>query len=101
MQHLEAPSTMRRIENTKKLNLHKETLRTISRTDLEAVAGGSQSVIQGTLVTCGTGCAHTPGNGAGSVSMVGLGSGCSQHWTLNPTWQIDPAPEIPIIVGMP
>jgi hypothetical protein len=100
MQHLEAPSTMRRIENTKKLSLHKETLRTLSGAQLNQVAGaGFGRVIVGTF-TCDTACVIIV-DPDGPQSKQGLGVGCGTFQTIHPTWTIDPAPEIPVIVGMP
>ena len=36
-----------------------------------------------------------------AVSKIFLGSGCSDHLTVHPDWQVDPAPlqPVPILVG--
>jgi hypothetical protein len=90
---------MRRIES-KKLNLHKETLRTLATDQLVVVAGA-------TAFACGviaispaldTGAANgcvIVSDRSGSVSFEGLGSNCTGPPIPNPSDRINPS----LIIG--
>jgi hypothetical protein len=81
---------MRRIES-KKLNLHKETLRTLASAELSVVAGATGLLCQGSIAP-GTnapgGCTVSPGDTSDANSRIAM---CHPVIFPNPSIEVNPS----------